>query len=253
MAVAASFSLEYSAYCNPRVPTPSDRRHSRLDGGLYDCGGEFMTQSSSDRHEIHPQHPPVVPIAQAPFIPRERLQRIVHLFPGGQFARYLCVGVFNTIFGYLSFAVILTLLNTVLPARFLYLTVILASLLPVPLNITVAYLTYKFFVFRTNGNYLGEWIKCFAVYGSGMIPGLIALSALTRFFQSIIHRHSSSLHIALSTLESHLSGRPLTFVQHIGTGKAMAGYIAGALVIGVSTIYSFVGHKTITFRPRKWL
>lgn len=212
-----------------------------------------MTKSPSGPHEIHPEHPPVVPIAQAPFIPRQRLQRIVHLFPGGQFARYLCAGVFNTLFGYFSFAVILTLLNAVLPARFLYLTVILASMLPVPLNITVAYLTYKFFVFRTKGNYLGEWLKCFAVYGSGMIPGLVALSALTRFLQSMIHRHGSSLHVLLSALERHLSGHPLAFVQHIATGKAMAGYIAGALVIGVSTIYSFVGHKTITFRPRKWL
>jgi putative flippase GtrA len=30
----------------------------------------------------------------------------------------------------------------------------------------------------------------------------------------------------------------------------MAGYIAGTLVIGVSTIYSFVGHKEITFRTK---
>jgi putative flippase GtrA len=30
----------------------------------------------------------------------------------------------------------------------------------------------------------------------------------------------------------------------------MAGYIAGAVVIGVSTIYSFVGHKKVTFRTR---
>lgn len=212
-----------------------------------------MTQPPAGRHEIHPQHPPVVPIAQAPFIPRERLQRIVHLFPGGQFVRYLCVGVFNTLFGYFSFAVILTLLNAVLPARLLYLTVILASMLPVPLNITVAYLSYKFFVFRTKGNYLGEWLKCFAVYGSGMIPGLVALSALTRFLQSMIHRHATWLHALLSGLERHLGGHPLAFVQHIATGKAMAGYIAGALVIGVSTIYSFVGHKTFTFRPKKWL
>jgi putative flippase GtrA len=211
-----------------------------------------MSKPSSGRHEINPQHPPVVPIAQAPFIPRRRLQRIVHLFPGGQFVRYLCVGVFNTIFGYFSFAVILTLLNAVLPARFLYLTVILASMLPVPLNITVAYLSYKFFVFRTKGNYLAEWLKCFAVYGSGMIPGLVALSAVTRFLQSMIHRHASSLHIFLGAIERHLSGRPLVFVQHIANGKAMAGYIAGALVIGISTIYSFVGHKTITFRPKKW-
>jgi putative flippase GtrA len=210
-----------------------------------------MTKPPSAGREVHPQHPPVVPIPQDPFIPRRRLQRIVHLFPAGQFARYLCVGVFNTLFGYLSFAIILTLLNAALSARFLYLTVILASMLPVPLNITVAYLTYKFFVFRTKGNYLGEWLKCFAVYGTGMIPGLVALSALTRFLQSIIHGHAASLHVFLSTLERHLSGRLLAFLQHIATGKAMAGYVAGAAVIGVSTIYSFVGHKKVTFRVKK--
>lgn len=209
-----------------------------------------MTQSSRSCPEIHPKHAPVVPIHQNPFIPARRLQRLVHLFPGGQFARYLGVGVFNTIFGYISFAVILTLLNLALPAHLLYLTVILASILSSPLNITVAYFAYKFIVFRTKGNYLGEWLKCFAVYGTGMIPGLVALSALTRFLQSIIHGRAASFHVFLDAVEGHLSGRPLTFLQHIATGKAMAGYLAGAIVIAVSTIYSFIAHKKVTFRVK---
>jgi putative flippase GtrA len=210
-----------------------------------------MNQPPSPSHEIHPRHPPVVPISQNPFIPGQRLQRLVRHFPGAQFVRYLCVGVFNTVFGYLSFAVVLTLLNAVLPARFLYLTVMLASVLPLPLAISVAYLTYKFFVFRTKGNYLSEWLKCFAVYGTGMIPGLIALSALTRFLQLMIHRHATALHVVLSIVERHLHGRPLMLLQHSATGKSMAGYIAGAIVTGVSTIYSFVGHKWVTFRVKK--
>jgi putative flippase GtrA len=212
-----------------------------------------VTQPSSAGHEVHPQHPPVVPIPQDPFIPRRRLQRIVHLFPAGQFVRYVCVGLFNTAFGYINFAVILALLNTALPIRWLYLTVVLASILSVPLSITVSYLTYKFFVFRTKGNYLGEWFKCFAVYGTGMIPGLVVLSALTRFLQSLIHNHAASLHILLNAVERHLSGRPLALLQHIATGKAMAGYIAGALLMGTTTIYGFVGHRTFTFRPKKRL
>jgi putative flippase GtrA len=209
-----------------------------------------MTQSPRVDYEIRPKHPPVVPIPVDPFIPRARLQRLVNLFPAWQFVRYLCMGLFNTLFGYISFAVALTLLNVILPARLLYLTVILASILPTPLNITVAYFGYKFLIFRTQGNYLNEWLKCFAVYGTGMIPSLVALSALTRFLQSMIHRHASSLHAFLSTVERHLSGHPLTFLQHIASGKAMAGYIAGAAVIGVSTIYSFVGHKKVTFRVK---
>jgi putative flippase GtrA len=207
-----------------------------------------MTQSSRVDDEIRPKHPPVVPIPQNPFLPKGRLQRLANLFPPGQFVRYLCMGVFNTLFGYVSFAVALTLLNAILPSRLLYLTVILASILPTPLTITVAYLGYKFLVFRTKGNYLGEWLKCFAVYGTSMVPSLVALSALTRFLQSMIHSHAGSLHVVLSAVERHLSGRLLAFLQHIATGKAIAGYIAGAVVIAVSTVYSFVGHKKITFR-----
>ena len=90
----------------------------------------------------------------------------------------------------------------------------------------------------------------FAVYGTGMIPGLVALSALTRLLQSMIHGHAARLHGLLSAVEGHLSGRALNFVQHAGNGKAMAGYIAGAVVIGLSTIYSFVGHKKVTFRQK---
>ena len=212
-----------------------------------------MGAVSSDHREggeIHPEHPPVVPIPQDPFIPNGQLQRLVNLFPAGQFVRYLCVWLFNTFFGYVSFVVILTLLNAVMPARLLYLTVMLASVLGMPLNITVAYLGYKFFVFRTKGNFLGEWLKCFAVYGTGMIPGLVALSALTRFLQAVIHGHADRLHALISVVEEHLGGRALAFVQHIATGNAMAGYIAGAVVIGVSTIYSFVGHKNVTFRQK---
>ena len=206
----------------------------------------------SPRVDCHtaPELPPPVPITQISSIPKGRLQRIINLFPPGQFTRYLCIGVFNTVWGYISFAITLTLLNAVLPARLLYLTVILASIIPTPLNITIAYFLYKFLVFRTKGNYLHEWLKCFVVYGASMIPSLVALSALTRFLQSVIHDHAASLHVFLSMVEHHLAGRPLSFIQHIATGSAMAGYIAGAIVIGVTTIYSFIGHKKITFRVK---
>jgi putative flippase GtrA len=208
---------------------------------------ETMTEPSQ---EIHPRHPPVVPIPQEPFLPTGRLQRLVNLFAKGQFVRYLFVGVFNTAFGYITFAIVLTMLNGVLPQRYIYLTVVAASILSTPLNITVAYFGYKFFVFRTKGNYLVEWLKCFAVYGTGQIPGLIALSALTRLLQTVFHNHAAPLHTFLSTVEYHLSGKPLSTLQHLATGKAMAGYIAGLIVIGLSTIYSFVGHKKVTFKQK---
>ena len=176
--------------------------------------------------------------------------RLNAMFPGGQFFRYLGVGVFNLLFGYICFAVILTLLNRVLPGRFLYLTVVLASILSTPINITAAFLGYKFFVFRTRGNFVRELLKCFAVYGTSMIPGLVALSAITRALQSEFHQHSALLHKLLSGVETHLPSHLLITVQRVATGKAMAGYIAGAIVMGFSTIYSFIGHKKITFRSK---
>jgi putative flippase GtrA len=200
--------------------------------------------------DMQPNHPPVVPIPQDPFIPKGKLRSIVDLFPPGQFFRYVCVGVFNSLFGYTSFVIVLTLLNAILPSHLLYLTVILASVLATPVNITVAYFGYKLFVFRTTGNYLGEWLKCFAVYSAGMIPGLVALSALTRLLQSVFHHHAGALHRGVDAVAAHLSGPPLSLLHHIATGKAMAGYIAGAIVMGASTFYSFVGHKKITFSAK---
>ena len=193
---------------------------------------------------------PVVPIPQDPFIPTRRLQRLVNLFPGGQFLRYICVGLFNTVFGYSTFALTLHLLNHLVPQRYLYLTVIAASLISTPLNITVAYFGYKIFVFKTRGNYLIEWFKCFGVYGVGMLPGLFALSAITRLLQSAIHAHGPQLHLAIAHLAAHLSGHPLAMLQKLSSGKAAAGYLAGALVQSFTTIFSFVGHKKVTFKTK---
>ena len=207
-----------------------------------------MTDTSQRAAEIQPENPPVVPIPQDPFLPRRQLQRLVNLFPGGQFFRYLLVGGFNTLFGYGTFVLVLAVLSNAVPSRLLYLTAPLASLISTPLNITVAYFGYKLFVFRTKGNHLVEWLKCFAVYGTGMIPGLVALGGLTRLLQSQFHQHAATLHAYLNTLEAHLGGAPLRLLQRVAHGRSLAGNIAGAIVIGVSTMYSFVGHKRVTFK-----
>ena len=198
--------------------------------------------------ESHPEHPPVVPIPQDPFLPKRRLQRLVNAFPGGQFFRYLLVGGFNTLFGYTSFLIVVRLLSAIIPARYLTLTAIAGSLISTPLNITVAYFGYKFFVFKTKGNYLLEWLKCFAVYGTGMIPGLVALGALTRFIQSLVHSHNAALHALLTGTQTHLPGSLAQLLGNIAHGRTLAANIAGGIVIGISTIYSFVGHKKVTFK-----
>jgi len=178
-------------------------------------------------------------------------QRVLELFPPGQLLRYLLVGAFNTLFGYVTYVVALSLLDGVLPRRFLYLTVVLASLIVTPINITVAFLGYKFLVFRTKGHFLREWLKCFAVYGVGWIPSLIGLSAFTGILQGVFHRYSVPLHALLQVVESHLSGAPLRWLQHAANGKAAAGYAAGAVLVVFATVYSFMGHRHVTFKRRK--
>jgi len=184
-------------------------------------------------------------------LPNSLTRRIKGLFPAGQLLRYLCVGVFNTVFGYVTYVTMLTVLNGVMPSRWLSLTVVMASAIVTPLNITVAFLGYKYLVFRTKGNFVREWLKCFAVYGVGWIPSLISLSAFTGILQGVFHHYSAPLHGALVVVESHLSGASLRWVQHVANGKAAAGYVAGALLTLFATVYSFMGHKHVTFKTKK--
>ena len=150
--------------------------------------------------------------------------RVVHLvnewtakftqhIPPGQFGRYLLVGLWNTVFGYGTFALLTAVLNPIVPHSYIW-----ASLLSSLLNITVAFLGYKWFVFKTRGNYLREWARCIAVYSGGIVFGLVMLPVLV-----LVIRHNTH------------------FV-------AEAPYIAGAILTAVVVVYSFLGHKKFSFR-----
>ena len=191
----------------------------------------------------------VVPVAGIPVERLSGIRRLMNLFTGGMFVRYLLVGLCNTLIGYCSFVIALHLLSEIIATRHLYVAAPLASVISTPVSITIAYFGYKFFVFRTHGNYLREWLKCFAVYGTGMLPGLFALGALTRLFQGTIRTHAPMLHAMLGVTESHLSGPLLHGVHATAASKNIAGNLAGAIVMGFTTIYSFVGHRKVTFKP----
>lgn len=140
------------------------------------------------------------------------------MLPAAEVIRYLLVGVSNTVFGYLLYSGFVLLYGHFLPRHYLPLTVVLASISAKPIGITVAFLCYKHFVFRTHGNYLREWLRCFAVYGVGMLPELIALPILTRLFL----------------------GFPLTHHP--------APYLAGAVITIFTATLSYFGHKKFSFR-----
>lgn len=129
-----------------------------------------------------------------------------------EFLRYLLVGGFNTLFGYGLFALLNWALRR-LPAGYL-----LATLLANLMAVTVAFLGYKWFVFRTRGHYLREWLRCVGVYGTSMGIGLAGMAVLVPFLR-----------------------------RHMG-GPQAAPYVAAALTQVVTVAFSFVGHKRISFR-----
>jgi putative flippase GtrA len=141
------------------------------------------------------------------------MSRLASHVPPGQFLRYLLVGGWNTLFGYAAFATLVALFVPRINHGY-----ILAFLLSNLISITVAYFAYKFFVFRTQGNYLKEWLKCLTVYGVGIIPGLILLPILVAALHYIFHLDRSGP------------------------------YVAGAVLLAFSTIYNFIGHRRFSFR-----
>jgi len=79
------------------------------------------------------------------------------------------------------------------------------------LAITMAYATHKLFVFRTKGNVLREYLKFYGVYGVTAVLGLAAL--------------------------------PLC-VEWLG----MSPYVAPLLILGVTVVVSYFGHKHFSFK-----
>jgi putative flippase GtrA len=130
-----------------------------------------------------------------------------------QVVRYLLVGGFNTCFGYGLFVAF----NYLFRALGVYGSEI-ASLLGNVIAITVAFLGYKWFVFRTHGNYLREWLRCLSVYGSSMLFALVMLPPLTLLLRRW-YGHSQ-----------------------------MASNVAAAILTVVTVAASYFGHKHFSFR-----
>src|ERR1700739_693178 len=122
---------------------------------------------------------PLAPIDQVRAESERRwLERLTRHVPPCQFLRYLFVGGGNTVFGYSTFA----LINFLLTRWHVLAPYIYAMVVSNFISITVAYLGYKVFVFKTKGNYLHEWARCMAVYWSAALPGFILMPIIVRLF-----------------------------------------------------------------------
>lgn len=111
------------------------------------------------------------------------------MMPTGEVIRFLLVGGFNTVFSLALYSGLVIVFGRMLPNRGKPLIADIAFVVSTPIAITVAFLCYKHFVFRTKGNYLKEWLRCFAVYSVSFPMGLVILPTATHLFQRAVLTH----------------------------------------------------------------
>ncbi|MBT4161168.1 MAG: GtrA family protein [Gammaproteobacteria bacterium] len=85
--------------------------------------------------------------------------------------RYLIAGGYNTVFGFLAFAGLYLLLEPQLH----YL--VIAAIAQI-LAITNAFLVYRYFVFKSEGNLIHEYLKIYVVYGVTFVLSIVMLALL---------------------------------------------------------------------------
>lgn len=117
--------------------------------------------------------------------------------------RYLLVGCVNTIIGYSIGIVLYKALGS-------NLGIIWVGILSNMISITVSFLTYKIFVFRTKGMWVLEYAKSYLIYSG--------IAVISIFFLWL-------------------------FVEKMNISI----WLSQALVIGVTVIISYLGHSRFTF------
>ena len=129
-----------------------------------------------------------------------------------QFVTFLAVGVWNTLFGFASYALITFLLEGLFPFHY-----VVASLLASVLNVTASFLAYKWIVFKTRGRYIAEWLRAIVVYSGVILAGATLLPVLVWALAPILPRPD------------------------------LAPYCAGAVLSVGQAAVSFVAHRRFTF------
>ncbi len=166
--------------------------------------------------QASPQIPePGIPSPETPHGPFAALLRVLGKAEG---IRFLLVGGFNTVFSIAFAWLLIHPVELLFPKLPLPAATTIANYAALPINITVAFLGYKWLVFRTRGNYLKEWLKVFAVYGVSIPFPFIILPLATTLF------------------------------LHLGIAPKPASLIALIVNSGAIACYSYFAHKKFSFK-----
>ena len=171
-----------------------------------------MPSTDQQHHSVLDDETPPDPQAHGPFAAMRRV------LPSGEVIRFLMVGGFNTVFSIALAYVFIVPVSFFFPKLPRAAVTTIANYAALPIAITVAFLAYKWFVFRTHGNYFKEWLKVFAVYGVSLPFPVIVIPIATSAFLSL-----------------HLAPRLASLLALIANSCAIA-------------CYSYFAHKKFSFK-----
>lgn len=121
--------------------------------------------------------------------------------------RYLMAGGANTVFGYLIGVVTYKILS---PEFSIWIVGFFTNVIA----ITFSFVTYKLFVFKTQGQWIAEYLKSYLVYGSMALIGMVFLWVYVDLMNMTI-------------------------------------WMAQGLVIISTVVLSYMGHSRVTFRRKE--
>jgi putative flippase GtrA len=121
-----------------------------------------------------------------------------------QKTRYLLAGGWNTLFGYCSTIALYYAFSN-------RLHVIEIGVLGNIIAITMAFLTYKLFVFQTKGNWLREYFRSYLVYGGIALLGIVMLWALVDGLKMPFWQ-AQGLVMVMAVVISYISHARFTFL-----------------------------------------
>lgn len=120
--------------------------------------------------------------------------------------RYLAAGAWNTLFGYGLMIILFELLSS-------HLHLVVIAAISSFFSITVSFLTYKVFVFKTMGNWLSEWMRSFVVYGGATAFSIALLWLLVDAFGLNIYI-AQAISTVLVVFASYIGHQKFTFKKN---------------------------------------
>lgn len=135
------------------------------------------------------------------------LSTIMILDLGAAKVRFLVAGAWNTIFGYVCAVSLYYFFGG-------FLNIIVIGVISNILSISMSFITYKVFVFRTRGNWIKEYLRTYLVYGVSSLIGIFILYVGVDFLK-LAFWFVQGFAIILVTLITYFSHSRFTFKTKI--------------------------------------